>query len=88
MQQTLYRSLAVKLVFGPKYKSFKEAVDLVALGGASSIKDGTELKQVFGQWIHDEDRCAQASEICKQYVATQLGATEKILSQITSIFSV
>ena len=81
-------SFGCPVVFGPKYKSFKEAVDLVALGGASSIKDGTELKQVFGQWIHDEDRCAKASEICKQYVASQLGATEKILSQITSIFSV
>jgi 3-deoxy-D-manno-octulosonic-acid transferase len=42
------------VVFGPKYKSFKEAVDLVALEGAFSVGDEAELAKVFMRLIDDE----------------------------------
>ena len=81
-------SFGCPVVFGPKYRSFKEAVDLVALGGAYSVNDRESLEKVFDRWIQEEDTCAKASRICKNYVDSQLGATEKILRQITSTFSV
>ena len=81
-------SFGCPVVFGPKYRSFKEAVDLVALGGAYSVNDRESLEKVFDRWIQEENACAKASRICKNYVDSQLGATEKILRQITSTFSV
>ena len=75
------------VVFGPKYKSFKEAIDLTKLGGAFSIKSQDELNRVFDRLIHDEAFCQKASTICKDYLATQLGATEAIMTRITSTFS-
>ena len=75
------------VVFGPKYKSFKEAVDLVNLGGAFSINNQEELNQTFDRLINDEASCQASSRICKDYLNKQLGATEAILKAITSTFS-
>ncbi len=75
------------VVFGPKYKSFKEAVDLVGLKGAFSVNNQDELNQVFDRLINDETFCQQASATCKSYLESQLGATEVILKKITSTFS-
>ena len=76
------------VVFGPKYTSFKEAVDLVRLGGAFSVRNQEELYQIFDRLIHDETAYQEASRICKEYLASQLGATEAIMRHITSTFSV
>ena len=67
------------VVFGPKYKSFKEAVDLVGLEGAFSIKDAGELESVFGRLMQDETFYAKSSETCRNYLNSQVGATESIL---------
>lgn len=75
------------VVFGPKYKSFKEAVDLVSLGGAFSINGQEELNKTFDRLINDEVLYQQASETCKKYLESQLGATDAILKEITSTFS-
>ncbi len=75
------------VVFGPKYKSFKEAVDLVSLGGAFSINGQEELNKTFDRLINDEALYQQASETCKKYLKSQLGATDAILKEITSTFS-
>ena len=76
------------VVFGPKYKSFKEAVDLVAMGGAFPITGQEQLHQVFDRLINDESHCQQASKTCRDYLESQLGATDAILQRITSTFSV
>ena len=75
------------VVFGPKYKSFKEAVDLVEFGGAFTIGSQDELNQAFDRLINDEALYQQASETCRKYLKSQLGATEVILDRITSTFS-
>lgn len=75
------------VVFGPKYRDFKEAVDLVELEGAFSINGQKELSQTFDRLIHDEAYYRQASETCRNYLESQLGATNAILGAITSTFS-
>ena len=67
------------VVFGPKYKSFKEAVDLVGLEGAFSIENTEALRSVFGRLMHDEAFYAKASETCRNYLNSQVGATENIV---------
>ena len=75
------------VVFGPKYESFKEAVDLVHLGGAFPISNTKELDQIFDRLIYDEAFYTKASETCRDYLKSQLGATEAIMDRITSTFS-
>ena len=75
------------VVFGPKYKSFKEAVDLIQLGGAFTVNNQDGLNQIFDRLINDETLYQQASETCREYLKTQLGATHIILEKITSTFS-
>lgn len=75
------------VVFGPKYKSFKEAVDLVNLGGAFSINGPDDLNKIFDRLVSDEAFYQEASETCRKYLESQLGATDIILKKITSTFS-
>lgn len=72
------------VVFGPKHTSFKEAVDLVQLGGAFAINSQETLNGIFDRFINDEAFCQEASKICKDYLAGQLGATDTIMREITS----
>ena len=67
------------VVFGPKHKSFKEAVDLVALQGAFSVRDAAELEAIFLRLMNDEAFYAQASETCRNYLKSQVGATKIIM---------
>ena len=67
------------VVFGPKYESFKEAVDLVALQGAFSVKDAAELETIFTRLLTDEKFYDSASATCLKYLKSQLGATEIIV---------
>ena len=76
------------VVFGPKYKSFKEAVDLVALQGAFSVSNATELESIFNRLITDEPFYAKASQTCSDYLKSQVGATEIIMKSFeNSLFS-
>ncbi len=70
------------VVFGPKYKSFREAVDLVALEGAFTIENAEELKSVFQVLIGDEAFLTHASGVCIDYLNAQVGATESIMERL------
>ena len=67
------------VIFGPKYSSFKEAVDLVALQGAFCIHDAVELSSVCLRLMNDDAFYAQASDTCRNYLKSQVGATKIIM---------
>ena len=67
------------VIFGPKYTSFKEAVDLVALQGAFPIHDADELTTICRRLMDDEAFYAKASETCRKYLKSQVGATKIIM---------
>ena len=68
------------VVFGPKYKSFKEAVDLVALQAAFPIRNAEEMEAAFTRLMDDPTFYAKASETCQNYLKSQVGATEIIIN--------
>ena len=78
-------SFGCPVVFGPKYKSFKEAVDLVALQGAFSVVEAEELEAVFMRLMTDKDFYNKASETCRNYLNAQVGATEIILKGFKTV---
>ena len=73
------------VVFGPKYKSFKEAVDLVALEGAFPVGNASEMADVFSRLANDEAFYAKASETCQDYLKAQVGATESIMEGFKTV---
>lgn len=70
------------VAFGPKYRKFKEACDLIELGVGRSITSPQELKAWFDELKSDEDYLARLSALSKVYVGHHRGATEKIVDAI------
>lgn len=68
------------VVFGPNHKGFKEAVDLVERKGAFCVNNAEELERVFDSLMNDADVFAKSSSTCRDYLQSQLGATEKVLN--------
>lgn len=70
------------LFFGPNYQKFKEAKDLIALGGAQVIHDADELVSKVNTLLNDTQLRLKISDSCAQYVKNNLGATAIILEHI------
>jgi 3-deoxy-D-manno-octulosonic-acid transferase len=75
-------TFGVPVLFGPNYKKFKEAVDLVNLGGAFSINEADELQTQLLKMINDKQFRQQAALVCQNYVDKQIGATDKIMNYL------
>ena len=70
------------VVFGGEYQKFQEAKDLVAFGGAFSVKTAAELCETFDKLFNDEHFSGRTGEICKQYVLEKKGATDIIIEYL------
>lgn len=75
------------VVFGPKYKNFKEAVDLVINEGAFTISCQNDLNGIFDRLISDERFYFKASSVCIDYLNSQVGATKVILQDMARVLS-
>jgi 3-deoxy-D-manno-octulosonic-acid transferase len=74
-------TFGLPVVFGPEYKKFQEANDLINMGGAFSISDVSSLKTILDRLMTNDSVMQTSKGICKQYVAENIGATQKILSE-------
>lgn len=72
----------IPVAFGPKYRKFREACDLIALGVGHSVTNAQELKIWFDELKCDDDYLARLAAIANVYVGQHLGATEKIAETI------
>jgi len=70
------------IFFGPHFQKFNEAVELVERGAAFSIKNAEEIVQKVVFFEENLSFYYNTCEICKKYVAQNLGATDKILSEL------
>ena len=72
----------IPVIFGPNYKKFKEAKDLIAVGGGFSVSNGEELRQRFDLLLTDEQALAQAGKAAGDLVSQNAGATDVALKMI------
>ncbi|OAQ38538.1 3-deoxy-D-manno-octulosonic acid transferase [Pedobacter psychrophilus] len=70
------------VIFGPRYRKFKEAIDLVSLKGGFTISNQEELNEVLNKLISNEDFRKQSGEIAKIYVDQNIGATQMIMDEV------
>lgn len=67
------------VIFGPNHQKFREALDLIASGGAFSISDFPQLSSVFRDLTANPERWQQSANAAKTYVAQRVGATQKVM---------
>lgn len=70
------------VVFGPNYLKFKEAKDIIALGGGFSYNEYHQLQQTLNDLLDNAEHYRHASEVCTQYLNENLGSAETILSTV------
>ena len=78
-------TFGLPVIFGPNYKKFKEAVDLILQGGAFSIQNLKELKSAFNKLLTDQEYLENCSKICKNYVIGNVGSTQVIIKKVFNI---
>lgn len=72
----------IPVIFGPKYHKFMEARELIEEKGAFSITNYEELSQLLDRMISDKKFLNESGSNAGNYVTRNLGASERILSQI------
>lgn len=73
----------IPVIFGPKYQKFNEAVTLIREGGAFSISNGEQLRELLHSLIQTPAITEAAGQKALTYVESQLGATAIIIKELT-----
>ena len=72
----------IPLLFGPKYQKFMEAIQLLEVKGAYSIKDYGEFEEVLDRLLTDETFRTETGYNAGHYVTSNAGATDKVMHMI------
>ena len=75
----------IPVVFGPRYKKFNEAVDLIRLGGAHAICTKEELTAQIIQWISDVNTRQEQGATNLHYVQEKVGATQVVMQYVSGL---
>lgn len=70
------------VIFGPNHSKFKEAADLIACGGGFSVADRKEFEQAVDALLCDGGTLGKAGAAAGKYIRDNLGATDRIYSEI------
>lgn len=70
------------IFFGPNYRKFSEAKELIAIGSAKSILNENELNSQLKFFVDNPIELEKASRSAKEYVIAKKGATQIILNYI------
>lgn len=73
---------AKPVIFGPNYKKYREAKELIEAGGAFHFSSANELKNRVGLLLTNEKHLREAGANAKNYVEENTGATSNILEFI------
>jgi 3-deoxy-D-manno-octulosonic-acid transferase len=72
----------VPVLFGPNYKKFREAVDLINEKGAMTFDSFGVFSDILNKWMEDELFYLKSAKAASFYVSKNIGATDKILQKI------
>jgi 3-deoxy-D-manno-octulosonic-acid transferase len=77
-------AFGLPVVFGPNYQKFREAKELISLGGAFTIQNYDELGTIMQRLCNNNQALTTASQTCLNYVSDNCGATQTILNFLHS----
>ncbi len=75
----------IPVIFGPNYKKFREACDLVNKSTAFSINSSDELISIINDLYSNHEKILDIKNITNKYISASLGATQNIFNKIQLI---
>ncbi|MBS2210233.1 3-deoxy-D-manno-octulosonic acid transferase [Carboxylicivirga mesophila] len=72
----------MSVLFGPNYRKFKEARDLIECKGGFSVKDANEFNRQMESLWDEPDTLKAMSANARQYVDSMCGATSLIMAEL------
>jgi 3-deoxy-D-manno-octulosonic-acid transferase len=75
-------TFGLPVIFGPNYRKFSEALELLERGGAFVVYGATDLLSTIHQQVINPELLKTTSEIASNYVAARLGATSRIVQKV------
>lgn len=72
----------IPVIFGPKYQKFKEARDLLQVGGAFSITDEKTFESKMEELSTYRDLLEAAGAAAGDFVKSNIGATNRVIASI------
>jgi 3-deoxy-D-manno-octulosonic-acid transferase len=75
----------IPIIIGPEFQGFKEAEELVTLGGIISIRTITELTQHLDKLQSNKDFKNKVGSLNATYIAENKGASAKIMEGISKL---
>ena len=72
----------IPVLFGPNHEKFKEAVDMLRIGGAKCYSNYDDFEAAMDSWLSDEALWQKAANEAGKYVKNSSGATQKIIDVI------
>lgn len=80
LEATVY---GIPVLFGPRYQKFKEARDLIKVGGGFSISSKEEFTDKMDELLTNQQTLATAGKSAGNFVCGNAGATEQILKEVS-----
>ena len=75
----------IPVIFGPNYKRFKEACDLIDVGGGFTISDHRGFNEIISGLWSDPEFLKKSGEAAGEYVNKMCGATARIMKDVFSV---
>lgn len=72
----------IPVVFGPKYHKFKEAKDLIAVGGGFPVMNAEQYAQRMDEFLKSPQVLNDAGKSAGDFVKGNVGATNRILKEL------
>jgi 3-deoxy-D-manno-octulosonic-acid transferase len=72
----------IPVLFGPNHQAFREALGLLATGGAVTIASLQEYDAAMQHWLTDAHALQEAGEKAGRYVQDNAGATPVIYNAV------
>ena len=79
LEPTVY---GLPVLFGPNYKKFNEAYEVINLKVGFVISNSTELTRQLEVFLDDSEALSLSSQLAKNYVRKNSGATQKIVQEL------
>jgi 3-deoxy-D-manno-octulosonic-acid transferase len=73
---------SVPVIFGPNYKKFREAVELINEKGAMTFDSFGNFSDILNNWLSDEQFYLKSAKTSGEYVKKNTGATPLIIKEI------
>lgn len=74
------------VLFGPNYRKFKEAYDLIDVKGAFTFSDNARFVEILDRLLTDKEYLDECGRNAARYIKENLGATDIIYSDIKPLF--